>query len=199
MALQITRFSVRIECIPRVLFSVFEKPNGELIIPIRTAERLDGPDGPRLREQRYSIHPSPRSADYTTIKQTINADSSRSITSVVLTDAVKKKSGFSIVFVRRVQDLNHEKYTLRRAQKKGERIFVLADLDPVLHTFFFGIFLCHPETKFDASAPGIVVSLFPFKEFKIVILATALLMPTHYTSDFAHAVTQLKTPSNCSQ
>jgi hypothetical protein len=189
MPLSKTRFVVRIADSPRILFSILEKPNGELIVPIRTAERFTDGTGPRLLEQRYSIHPSPGSPDFTTIKQTINVHEGKSVTSVILTDAIKKRSGFSLIFVRRVQNLTPDRYAIKLPLKTNERAFVLADLDPDLHTLFFGLFIGHPDSTFDASAADVFVAQFPFKECKIVILMSAFLMPAHYTSEFAHAVT----------
>jgi hypothetical protein len=173
----------------RILFTILEKPNGELIIPMKTGERAETNLGPRLLEQRYSIHPSPQSREFTTIKQTVNTDDGKTETSVILTDAVKLKTGFAIVFVRRVQDLMPERYVIQSPNRKNEQTRVLADLDPILHTLFIGVFLGHPDTPFDASHDDVVVSHFPFKEFKVIILSTGKLIPVHYTTDYAHAVT----------
>ena len=54
---------------------------------------------------------------------------------------------------------------------------------------FFGLFVGHPDAPFDALPGDVVVSHFPFKKFKIILLATAKLMPTHYTTDYSHAIT----------
>lgn len=189
MPLYRTRFAARIGGIPRILFSIIEKQNGELLLVPKTGARMETHDGPLLLEQRYSIHPSPNSAEFTTIKQTLNAANGQSITSVVLTDAVKKKSGFSILFVRRVQDLASDRYTLKESTKKYERTFVLADYDPNLYTMLFGVLIGHPETIFDASASGIVVSHFPFQRFKIILLTSIIMMPSHWTTQYTHAVT----------
>jgi hypothetical protein len=189
MPLLRTRFAVRVGGLPRMQFSILEKQNGELLVPSRTAERAESNLGPRILEQRYSIHPSPQSAEFTTIKQTINTEDGKTETSAILTDAVKLKTGFAVVFVRRVQDLTPERYALRDTKKKHERTVFLADLDPKQHTMFFGLFVGHPDTPFEALPNDVVVSHFPFKKFKIIILATAKLMPVHYTTDYSHAIT----------
>jgi hypothetical protein len=189
MSLHRTRYAVRINGSLRILFTILEKPNGELIIPMKTGERAESKFGPRLLEQRYSVHPSPQSLEFTTIKQTVNTDDGKTETSVILTDAAKLKTGFAIVFVRRIQDLTPERYEIKSANRKAERTYVVADLDPALHTLFIGVFIGHPDTPFHASNDGIVVSHFPFKEFKVIILSTARIMPVHYSTDYAHAVT----------
>lgn len=189
MVLHRTRYAVRIDGSLRILFTILEKPDGELIIPMKTGERAENSLGPRLLEQRYSVHPSPQSPEFTTIKQTVNTDDGKTETSVILTDAVKLKTGFAIVFSRRVQDLTPERYAIQSTNRKNERTYVLADLDPVLHTLFISVFVGHPDTPFDVSSDDAVASHFPFKEFKIIILSTAKLIPVHYTTDYSHAVT----------
>jgi hypothetical protein len=146
MALHRTRYAVRIGGSLRILFTVLEKANGELIIPTKTGERAENNLGPRLLEQRYSVHPSPQSSEFTTIKQTVNTDDGKTETSVILTDAVKLKTGFAIVFVRRVQDLTPERYAIQSTNRKNERTFVIADLDPVLHTLFISVYLLVIQT-----------------------------------------------------
>jgi hypothetical protein len=189
MPLYRTRFAVRVGGIPRILFSIIEKQSGELLLVPKTADRMETNDGPLLLEQRYSIHPSPNSAEFTTIKQTLNAADGQSITSVVLTDAIKKRTGFSIISVRRVQDLSGDRYILKEGTKKHERTLILAEYDPSLYTMFFGLLIGHPEVAFDASASGIVVSHFPFRRFKIILLTSILMMPSHHSTQYTHAVT----------
>jgi hypothetical protein len=189
MPLYRTRFAARIGGTPRILFSIIEKQNGELILVPKHGERMETHDGPKILEQRFSIHPSPNSLEFTTIKQTLNAEDGQSVTSVVLTDAVKKKTGFQILFVRRVQNLLSERYILKPSAKKFERSFVLADYDPELYTMFFGILLGHPDTPFDVKMNDVVVSHFPFSRFKIVLLTSIAMIPSHWTTSYAHAVT----------
>lgn len=184
-----TIFAVRISGAPRILFSIIEKQNGELFLVPKTADRMDTGDGPLLLEQRYSIHPSPNSAEFTTIKQTLNAADGQSITSVLLTDAIKKRNGFSIISVRRVQDLSGNRYILKEQTKKNERTLILAEYDPSLYTMFFGILIGHPDVIFDASASGVVVGHFPFSRFKIILLTSIVMMPSHYSTQYTHAVT----------
>jgi hypothetical protein len=190
MSLTRTRFAVRIGGKSRILFSILEKPNGELIVPSKTAEKADNSDGPRLLEQRYSIHPSPKSSEFTMVKQTLNTVDGKTEDSVVLTDAVKLKTGFSIIFVRRVQSLSSDRYVIEATKKQDERTVVLADFDESLNSFFFGVFLGHPDTPFDIpSDDRVVVNHFYFKKFKIILLATVMQIPSHYTTDYSHAVT----------
>jgi hypothetical protein len=174
----------------RILFSIVEKSNGELILPIKSAERM-GPDwttGPIVLEQRYSIHPSPKSADFTTIKQTINLEGGKSITTVALTDAVKKKSGFSIILVRRCQNLVDSPQPAFRT-KPHDRLLTLNGFDPITFTLFFGLFVGHPETKFDTTDDELVIAPFYFQKFQVVLITSLFYMPSYRTTEMLHALT----------
>lgn len=158
-----------------------------MILVSKSAEHA-GIGGPEILEQRFSIHPSPRSADYTTIKQTLNTADGKSQTSAMLTDAVKRKNGYSILFARRVQDLRDAKYILPLTGKP-RRIYTLAEYNPEFHCLYFAVFLGHPDSVFDARSDGIVVSHFPFREFKIVILMSLDGWPSHSSTHYTTAVT----------
>lgn len=171
---------------PRILFSVLEKENGELILVSKTAERTK-PNGPVIREQRFSVHPSQRSPIYTTVKQTLNTADGKSETSVMLTDAVKRKAGFSILYARRVQNLDEDRYTIGGNRK--HKLNVLADYDPSFYSLYFAVFLGHPDAPFEARTDGVVVSHFRFRSFKLLVLASLDAVPSHYSTHYATAVT----------
>jgi len=185
-----SRFAINFPAGTRILFSIVEKSNGELILPIKSAERM-GPDwttGPTVLEHRYSIHPSSKSADFTTIKQTINLEGGKRITTVALTDAIKKKSGFSIVLVRRCQNLVESPQPMF-LPKPRDRLLALNGFDPIMYTLFFGIFVGHPDTKFDATADEIVIAPFYFQKFQVLLMASLFYMPSHHTTEMLHALT----------
>src|SRR5215831_13113638 len=102
-----------------------------------------------------------------------------------LTDAVKLKNGFSIILVRRCQRLTDDH---SEEIKPNERAFLLPEFDPLL-TLFHAIFVGHPDTVFDASDPDVVAAPFPFKNFKIVVMASLGRIPSHRTTEFLHSVT----------
>jgi hypothetical protein len=183
-----TRFAVRVPGGFCTLFTVVEKANGELIIPIRGGDRLgaDWATGKQVLEQRYSVHPSPRSKEFNVIKLTLNVESSRSITAATLTDAVKLKNGFSIIFARRSQRLTDRP---SEEPKSQEKLFALPDFDPSHFNLFYAIFVGHPDVPFDATDPDIVVSAFPFKTFKLIVMASLYQLPSHHTTEFLHSIT----------
>jgi hypothetical protein len=184
-----TRFGVRVvDGGFRTLFTIIEKPSGELIIPIKGAERF-GPDwksGKKVLEQRYSIHPSPKSAEFNVLKQTINLDGGESISTVALTDAVKAKRGFSILFARRCQTFAD---SAPEAINPKQQTYALAEFDPTMFNFMHAVFVGSPESEFDATDESIVITSFPFRKFKIVLMASLYALPSHHTTEMLHALT----------
>lgn len=187
MPLHRTKFTVRVSGASRLLFTVIEKENGEIILATENAGR-DKERQSAILEQRFSIHPSPRSLTYTTVKRTQNTADGHTATSVMLTDAVKRKNGFALVLVRRVQDLRPAKYKIA-ITKECERGYVLGEYDPAHYTFYLGLFLGHPDVNFDARVPQGVVHEFRFKRFKLVLLETLLETPSHSSTQYGTAVT----------
>jgi hypothetical protein len=188
MANTTTRFAVRVLGGIRTLFTVIEKPNGELIVPIKGADRF-GPDwseGKKVLEQRYSIHPSPKSEEFNVLKQTINLEGGDPITTVALTDAVKSKRGFSILFARRCQRLADGP---PESINPKEQTYVLAEFDQTLFNFMHAIFIGSPESQFDVRDPDMVINSFTFKRFKIVVIASLYNLPSHNTTEMLHALT----------
>ncbi len=188
MPRSVTRFSIQVPGGIRTLFTVVEKPNGELIIPLKGAQRFgaDWATAENVLEQRYSIHPSPRSKDFNVIKLTLNLESGRSVTTVALTDAAKLKNGFSIVFVRRCQRLIDSE---PEQPNPKEKTFSLARFDPALFNFIHALFVGHPETNFTVTDPNVVINSFSFRRFKLVIMASLYQLPSHHTTEFLHSIT----------
>jgi hypothetical protein len=158
-------FTTRVEEKPRVLFSVLEKKNGELIIPVRSAERYGHTYSSAIPilEQRFSIHPSLKSKDYTTIKHTTNLVDGTQVSSVALTDAIKLRTGFSIVYVKRVQDLSPEKYLLSEADANSSTLIKLPPIKPPTEMLFYGLLVGPIEIEFKAKDPDVLVIQHCFK------------------------------------
>ena len=174
---------------PRTLFSVIEKANGELVITLKTGGYFGSPPQPgsRVIEQRYSIHTSPKSPDYNVMKLTINMADGRSVRLAALTDAVKKRNGFSILLVRRCEDLSRLDEATCYPNK--ERILTLAEYDPARDNFYYGIFVGHPDTVFDTTDPGLSFNKFSFASFNIVVACSFVELPSYHTTDIVHSLT----------
>jgi hypothetical protein len=172
----------------RTLFTIIEKANGELIIPIKGAERFGAhwESGKTVLEQRYSIHPSPKSAEFNVLKQTIKLEGGESISTVALTDAVKATRGFSILFARRCQSFaNSPPETINPKQET----YALAEFDPKMFNLMHALFVGSPESEFDARDESIVINPWTFKKFKVVVMASLYMLPSHHTTEMLHALT----------
>lgn len=188
MPRHITRFMFRTPKGLRTLFSVIEKSNGELTITLKSGGYFGSKpqDGARVLEQRYSIHTSIKSADYNVMKLTMTIEDGRSLTLAALTDAVKKQKGFSILLARRCEDLSRVDGDHPSA---NDRIVALGEYDPAGANLYFGIFIGHPNSDFDATHQGIVFSQFPFNNFKIVIACSFFELPSYHTTEVLHSLT----------
>jgi len=83
---------------------------------------MDWDTSPSILEWRISIHPSLTSEAFTTVKKTTVLADGKRITAVALTDAVKGKTGFSGIFVRRSEDLSGDRYAPLGKLKVGDRL-----------------------------------------------------------------------------
>ncbi len=191
------RVAVTVDGVQRSLFSIIEKESRELIIPLthgpryaRTS-RYDWNNAPKILELRISIHLSPNSPQFTTIKKTAVLDDGKKITAVALTDAVKAKNGFSTVFVRRSETLIGDGYAALGKVKPGDHLLSLPEFDPRRWTLFSGLFLGHPDLEFDAENddPMLHIAGIKFKSLQLVAMFSLLPIRSHYTSDLASNTT----------
>jgi hypothetical protein len=188
------RITVLVDGVRRSLFSVLEKPNSDLIIvlggPPRLSKNLDWEASPRIVENRISVHRSPLSEQYTTIKKTLNTQNGEIVTAVALTDAVKLQTGFSPIFTRRVEDLSGDGYSPLGKIKVGDLLLTLPEFDRGQFTLFVGLFVGHPGVEF--SHPGVdleyAVESMIFKEFQLIAIFSLYPMASHYTSEYAYSV-----------
>jgi hypothetical protein len=191
------RVAVTIDDVRRSLFSIVEKESGELILPLTHSPRYahtsqyDWNNAPTILESRISIHPSPNSPEFTTIKKTIVLNNGKKITADALTDAVKAKNGFSTVFVRRSETLVGDGYAALGKMKPGDHLLSLPEFDPRRWTLFSGLFLGHPDIEFDAENDDLMLHIagIKFKSFQLVAMFSLLPMRSHYTSDLASNMT----------
>jgi hypothetical protein len=181
----------------RGLFSVLEKPSGELIIPVThggryaDASKLDYGTAATILEERISIHLSPNSEEFTTIKRSTVLADGRRITAVALTDAVKRKSGFSNIFVRRYENLSGEGYAPIGKAKIGDRLLVVPEHDPKFDTIFGDLYLSHPDVEFKIAEkdPMLHIEAIKFRNFQLVVMFLLQPFRSHYTTETGSNVT----------
>ena len=116
------RITINVDGIPRTLFSIAERPKGDVYI----IHRAIGPFSPmvshagsaiaeqhntRLIEDRISIHESKYSDDaVNVVKYTLAFENNASYSSVHYTHAIKSGSGASYLFTRRYPNLRNHFY-----------------------------------------------------------------------------------------
>jgi hypothetical protein len=181
----------------RGLFSVLERPNGELIIPVTHGGRytdlsvLDYDTASIILEERISVHLSPDSEQFTTIKKSTALDDGRRNTVVALTDAIKRKSGFSNIFVRRYENLSGEGYASLGKVKLGDRLLVIPEHDPKFNTMFGGLYVGHPDIEFKTANndPMLHIEAIKFREFQLVVLFLLQPFRSHNTTEVGSNIT----------
>jgi hypothetical protein len=181
----------------RGLFSVLERPNGELIIPVTHGGRhtdlseLDYDTASIILEERISVHLSPGSEEFTTIKKSTALDDGTRNTAVALTDAIKRKSGFSNVFVRRYENLSGDGYAPLGNAKVGDRLLIAPEYDPQFATMFAGLYVGHPDAEFKTvqKDPMLHIEAIRFRNFQLVVIFSLQPFRSHYTTEVGSNVT----------
>ncbi len=184
----------------RGLFSIQEKPNGELLVPVPTGARhgniedlanLEYETAPTVLERRISIHESPNSEKYTTIKRTTVLSNGKHITAVALTDAVKTKNGFGSVFVLRSENMSGEGYAPLGNVKVGDRLLSTPEYDPKIYTLFTGLYIGHPDVAFEVRGidPMILIEPIRFRKFQLVVMFYIMELRSHYSGEMGSQVT----------
>ncbi len=170
------------------LFSILEKPNGDLIIISKSASRWGFPHrNIEMLEYRYSIHVSPKSPTFTTIKYTANLSDGQHRTSVAITDAVKCRTGFAPVFVELTP--NPSLRSVRLSESDNENIVQIADYRPRRQTLHYGVFVGAPTFCFPVMVGNIKVVQHTFKQFGIVVLSSLFEFPSASIGGNAVAMT----------
>jgi hypothetical protein len=160
------RVSVRTNGTPRSILLIDENMKGDVYLRIKSGTQVGIPPNeiPVLQD-RYSIHPSPKSPTYTTLKSTFELANGLKRTSVALTDAVKEKNGFAHLFSHRSSDLQAPLYDV---PTDDIDTIELGDFDNSQYALIVGAFIGHPASVFEASGNEIINSMLS-DHFQIVI------------------------------
>ncbi len=160
------RVNVRTNGTPRSLLLIEENKKGDVYVRIKSGTQVGIPPNeiPVLQD-RYSIHPSPKSPNYSTLKSTFELANGLKRTSVAVTDAVKQKSGFAHLFSHRSSDLMAP---LCDVPNDDIETIELGDFDNRKYALFLGAFIGHPDSEFCASENEIINSI-RSEHFQIVI------------------------------
>jgi hypothetical protein len=106
---------------------------------------------------------------------------------VALTDAVKTKSGFSPVFIRRCQ--NPEISSLSAIASMRDETLALPEFEPEKFTLFCGIFVGHRDAPFLAGDDDVNIAKFKFGQFQLVVMVSLRKFPSYPTTELLSCVT----------
>jgi hypothetical protein len=192
---------------PRTLFSVKDPPNGEMIISRKAPDtarppgvnptKLPGAEAilPRVREQRYSIHPSKESPDANLLKATTTYASGKTSHAHHLTKVVKSGQRYAPMFIQRCPRLDGENFS---AARPGLFELSLGTYDPQHFTPFFGVFVAARDNEFtlpdQPQLMPINVLQHPFRTVRLIVLWSFLALPSHQSSMASHFMTSPETP-----
>ena len=151
----------------RSILMIEEAAKGDVYIRIKSGTQVGvPPNAVAVLQDRYSVHPSPKSPNYTTLKSTVELADGRKRTSVALTDAVKLRRGFAHLFTHRSSDLEAPIYDL---PVDNIGTIGLGDFDPNQQTLITGVFIGHPDSEFPTAPANALVNSFNSTHFKFVI------------------------------
>jgi hypothetical protein len=151
------------------------------------APNRDDLSGPQIISQRYSLHASKISNDYTTIKQTLILRDSPTIYTYQITDAIKRKSGFAPLFSCYCQNLDRGRYLV--AENRIPLCINIGHYNPLHFTFVYSLFVGPTDLMFGEGNQTTNVLQHVFGECSIVLLWSFLTLPSHSTGRYLHHVT----------
>jgi hypothetical protein len=142
---------------------------------------------PQIKEQRYSIHPSPESPDGNLLKSTMRIAAGKTFHTRHWTKAIKSGQGYAPMFVQRCPTLDSENYSVTKA---GIQELSLGSYDPQHFTPFFGVLVAARDNEFELPVatqfPAIFVPInvaqHQFRSVRLIVLWSFLSLPSHPSS-----------------
>jgi hypothetical protein len=185
------RYTIKTDGERRVFLSISERASGDVTVILKHADYHMGvasnPDE-LIRTQRYSLHVSPKSLDYSTVKHTIELDNGRRLTSAHVTSVVKGDVGrFAILFQRLVPDLRNDKYRIGIHDKA--KICNLGEYDPANFTFSHALIIGSPSHEFPTLGGDFNITQRVFGKFRLVVLWSFLTLPSAPIGRLVHNLT----------
>lgn len=185
------RFTITTEDGPRTLFTLNERPNGDLIVDLKPPPffRLPGGATPhQIARQRYSVHRSLRAPEGNAINQRTFYSDREPSAHYHFTRALKQHNGFAPLFVRRYPDLR--KLTPHAPESDVARID-LGEVEAEHFQLILGAYVSNAGRAFgETDYVNISVAQRPMTHFRLVVLWSFLTLPSHESGDIAHVFTQ---------
>jgi hypothetical protein len=181
MATPDVRFTINAGNRTAAFLSVIETRTGELRLILRSGENRETEihPGTKIATEKYSIHNSDQSPDYTTLHYSMICEDAWRAHAFQLTDAIKKNTGFAPLYVSATSDLSMPQYAF--TQKRKTKLVNMGSYNPKSHTFCYGVIVGHRDASFAIKPPSFVnVLQSKFKRYNIILLwsfATLLSSP----------------------
>ncbi len=191
----------------RVLFSVKDRPSGEMLISRKAPDTLR-PFGlnlsaipaiqgilPRVTEQRYSIHPSKNSPDSNQLKATTTIASGKKFERHHLTKVIKSGERYAPLFIQRCPQLDGPGFSKK---EPGIEEISLGSYDPQHFTLCFGVFVAARDNEFPLSVRPMIDPLnvvqHQFRSVRLIVTWNFLALPSHSSSMASLFGTTTQTP-----
>lgn len=171
------RFTVTTAGAPRVFLSGSERASSDLTLfpKTRRGQFFGFQNSVQIVNHRFSVHSSPASPTYNTIKQTIILANGKKVTSALVTDALKRSNSFALLYVKLGPELRHAEYVLNAADK-AKRID-LGLFDSERFNFCHAVVIGPKGVQFDAERTDFNVSVHEFALCNLIILSSFLTVP----------------------
>jgi hypothetical protein len=185
------RFTIKVDGARRIFLSASVRASSDVTIILKHADHYEhdiSDPGTRIVTQRYSLHVSPQSHDYSTVKHTMELENGQRLTSAHVTSVVKENAGrFAILFSRLTPDLRADKYKIGIKDKAVIHNF--GEYDPRLFTFSHCLMLGPIDHLFPTYPGDFNTNQFIFGQFRIVLLWSFLTLPSSSAGRLVHNLT----------
>jgi hypothetical protein len=169
MPLVKTRIMVKTNGRQRALVTFRENTKGDLYIGMYSGLQVGvPPDNIKIKEHRYSLHVSERIPTDNLIKRTFILEDGSERNLYTYTNAVKTKSGFFCISLKRYSDLSASYYDV--SENTSFKKINIGDFSPSHHTLIVGIFVGSPESLFPETSDTCLIFRVVSLLFQIIIL-----------------------------
>jgi hypothetical protein len=186
MAKPKTRFGVKVNGVMRELFSVRQLNNGDLLLLLKAAEKMD--DGRKVEVQRYSVHRSLKSdPPGRLIKQSLVLEDGAEIYTTQFRLLVEGRF-LAVMFSRVCPALASDRYTMQPSAR--DKVVPLYTGDLGKQTLFYTIVVSDCDvTPQDLTIPGIHTTKVEFSYFNIFVMSGIFVAPAIAKGCLLHTMT----------
>ena len=184
------RFTITTEDGPRTLFTVNERPNGDLVFDLKPPPFVQFPGGAtphQIERQKYSVHRSLSTWEGNAITQRTFYKDREPTDHYHFSRALKQHNRFAPMFVRRYPDLRQ----LTPLSASSAATVDLGDVQAEHFQLILGAYVGNPDRTFgELDYINMSAAQHSMTYFRVVVLWSFLTLPPHESGDIAHVFTQ---------